>query len=785
MKTISQIINIILILFFFTLTKEDTFDPCPSGYISVSALGKCISIVDLLNSETLELKTQNLLYLASNNEGKINKDNYKLEIYKLNDTKLQSHNMKKSKLYIPNTCLNQMEVRDDIKLQKNKGIVIIVYNSNNLNKNRIPDIYFIIRHDSDGSEKKFISSKTFDLSFCNKDPILFEDDIKVADLRYKENDATPIDVNKILYGRKNDIDLFDYNSDFLNDICFEFRSEKGTDVTLDSRLEDYYQNITFCDDKESSHYMAYNYSSEQEQFTYRCAFGFYKSLNDKNSYLDKIDNQIKSLVSVSNIKVIKCYKNFLNLKDIIRNYGGMICIFVLIVQIICFLLFCFRGVKSLEDKLLDLFIAGKVMLRRLGIMVPIFGINDLKLDDKRPKKLFNLWGKIKAILLRKKKEREAKLTLNKKGSNPPTKSTKKKSKNSEKGSSSESKKIKKKKTLNIQNKKIEDNTDDAGNIENKEDTQNKVNGIQILDINPNEVVDNNDNKDSKEEIIIHKTNKIIEEDDKMSEKSLNNKKDNNSDDNIYNRKDDKNLKDKTTDGKKIDTPEIYERTVDEINELPLKDAKENDKRGFCRYYWDILKFSHIILNLILRWDDFNIFTVKLGLLFMTFPINLTFNIFFFTNKKMKINYANAMKDISLFWSNIANSVYSSILSNVLLIILKFICLSHNSIRSLKKIDDINLAQKKSEGVLRCIKARIIIYYILSFIFLIIFGYYILCFCSVFENTQIELVRSTFTSWLISLLYPFIICFFTSIIRALSFKCNSQCLHFVKRIMQML
>ena len=783
MKTFFQIINIILLLYFFTLTKEDTFDPCPSGQISVSALGKCIPIVDLLNSDSLELKTQNLLYLASNNEGIINKDNYKLEIYKLNDTKLQSHSMKKSKLYIPNTCLNQMEVREDIKLQKNKGIVIIVYNSNNLNKNGIPDIYFIIRHDSEDSETKFINSKTFDLSFCNKDPILLEDDIKMADLRYNENDATPIDIDKILYGRKNGIDLFDYDSDFLNDICFEFRSEKGTDVTLDSRLEDYYQNITFCDDKESSHYMAYNYSSELEQFTYRCAFGFYKSLNDKNSYLDKIDNQIKSLVSVSNIKVIKCYKNFLNLKDIIRNYGGMICIFVLIVQIICFLLFCFRGVKSLEDKLLDLFIAGKVMLRRLGIMVPIFGNDDLKLDDRKPKKLFNLWGKIKAILSRKKNEREAKLTINKKGSNPPNKSTKKKSKNSEKGSSSENKKSKKKSII-IQNEKIEDKTDNKENNNNKEDAENKVNGIQILDISPNEVVDNNNNKDSKE-IIIHKSNKIIEEDDKISEKNLNNKKDNNSDENIYNKKDDKNLLDKTTDGKKSDRPQIYEETVDEINEMSLKDAKDKDTRGFCRYYWDILQFSHIILNLILRWDDFNIFTVKLGLLFMTFPINLTFNIFFFTNKKMKINYANAMKDISLFWSNIANSVYSSILSNALLIILKFICLSHNSIRSLKKIKDINLAQKKSESVLRCITARIIIYYILSFIFLIIFGYYILCFCSVFENTQIELVKSTFTSWLISLLYPFIICFITSIIRALSFSCNSQCLHFVKRIMQML
>ena len=170
---------------------------------------------------------------------------------------------------------------------------------------------------------------------------------------------------------------------------------------------------------------------------------------------------------------------------------------------------------------------------------------------------------------------------------------------------------------------------------------------------------------------------------------------------------------------------------------------------------------------------------------MTFPINLTMNIFFFTNKSMKVNYIKSLDDISTFWSNIDNTVYSSILANTLLIILKLLCLTHNSVRKLRKINDVSMAQEKSVSVLRCTKARIIIYYILSLFFLIIFGYYVLCFCAVFENTQIELVKSTFTSWLMSLFYPFIICFITSIIRAASRKCESKCLHFLKRIMEYL
>ena len=237
--------------------------------------------------------------------------------------------------------------------------------------------------------------------------------------------------------------------------------------------------------------------------------------------------------------------------------------------------------------------------------------------------------------------------------------------------------------------------------------------------------------------------------------------------------------------KKSENSQLYEYESDELNELPLKKAIKYDKRLFCEYFGNILLFSHIILNVFFRHNDYNLFVVKLGLLFMTFPINITMNLFFFTNKNIQVNYVRSLDDISMFWSNIANTVYSSILANALLIILKFICLTHNSVRTLRKMRDVQQAKEKSVCILRCIKIRIVIYYLLSFAFLVIFGFYVLCFCAVFENTQIELIKATFTSWLMSLIYPFIICFFTSLIRRFAFEWESSCLYKVKQIMQFL
>ena len=720
MKPIIPLFIIFLFAYFITKTKEDL---CPEDQISISALGKCKKIEDILEGRDLLLKSENLFYLATNDEGKIDKNGYKLEIFKLNDTKLQSHNMKKSKLYIPNSCMEEMEKHENIKLKRNAGIVILVYDSNNPNKNNISDKYFIIRHNSINSSFNYIYSKQFDFTFCNKDPILFEDEEYINNLKYNYTDNRTIDIKTILYGKKYGIDLFDLYSDFFNDICFKFKSEKGTDVTLESRVEDLYQNITFCDDKENAHYLAYNYSdinsTINSTITYRCAFGYYKNEKNKLSYLDKIDTELKSYVSVSNIKVITCYKQFLNLRDIITNYGGMICIVVLIIQIICFLIFCFLGNKNIKKQLNHLFNQGKeIIIRRQSKLIT-------KNVDSN---------------IEKEKEKEKEIE----------------------------------KEININNNVQENNT------------QNSKSQI-IVQSNPpkktnQEIVDDQIQIEKTEEKINNKEQRV---ETGIDEKNLNNKiLGNKLSSSMIKKTEDERDKETNID-KQSEASQLYEYESDELNELPYDKAIKYDKRSFCVYYFNILIVSHIILNVFFRQNDYNIFVVKLGLLLMTFPINLTFNILFFTNKSIKLNYMNSMKDISNFWNNAANSVYSSILSSALLIMLKFISYTHNSVRELRKLKDVHLAEEKSHCILRCIKIRLFLYFFLSFIFLIIFGFYVLSFCAIFENTQITVITSTFSSWLISLIYPFIICLLTSIFRTLSFKCNSKCLYKIKQILQFL
>ena len=784
MKTLLRIFATILLLYSLSLTKEDT---CGTGQISVSGLGKCKSITDLLGNNDLKLKTQNLLYLASNKEGKIEKDGYKLEIYKLDDPKLQSHNMRKSKLYIPNSCFEKMQTKSDLLLDKSKGIVIIVYDSNNRNDNNITDNYFVIRHNSANVQTNYINSKTYDFSFCNGDPILFEDEIKVEHLKYANDGNNPIDVNKILYGRKFGIDLFDPDSTFLSDICVTFTSEKGSDVTLEARLENYFQNISFCDDRENSHYMSYNYSETKNTFTFRCAFGYYKSEEDKFSYVDKIGNQLKSVVSVSNVKVIKCYKEFLNLRDIIRNYGGMICIFVLIIQIVCFLLFCLKGIKPIEDKLDNLFILGKVILRNLGVPINIFG-DGFDIKKTLGKKVY-LWKLIRNIgEKRKQKEKEEKekeekkksKKKKKKGSNPPEKKGKRKSKKvNETQKEDEEEKGKENKETKLDIRDVEENDfgDDIYNVNIKTKEADKIPKPKGKGKGKKDKANNNDEiKTSQNSKISHiKESEAIpikpDSNEKINVKPTDNKKE-----------EEKKVENKEGIDKK---KQLYEFESDELNELSFEDFIEYDKRSFCRYYVNILFYSHIILSVFFRFGDYNLFTVKLGLFFMTFPINLTMNIFFFTNESITLDYLKSTDDISAFWRHIDNTIYSSLLSSILLILLKLICLTHNSVRKLRQRKNVEEAKKESNCILLCVKIRIAIYYVLSFAFLIIFGFYVLCFCAVFENTQITLIKSTFTSWLISLLYPFIICFITSLVRSGSIKCKSKFLYGVKRIMQFL
>ena len=44
------------------------------------------------------------------------------------------------------------------------------------------------------------------------------------------------------------IDIFDPEDLFFNDLCFPFQTENGTDITLQDRRQDIFQNLSLCEE---------------------------------------------------------------------------------------------------------------------------------------------------------------------------------------------------------------------------------------------------------------------------------------------------------------------------------------------------------------------------------------------------------------------------------------------------------------------------------------------------------------------------------------------------------
>ena len=71
---------------------------------------------------------------------------------------------------------------------------------------------------------------------------------------------------------------------------------------------------------------------------------------------------------------------------------------------------------------------------------------------------------------------------------------------------------------------------------------------------------------------------------------------------------------------------------------------------------------------------------------------------------------------------------------------------------------------KKEKTVKIIKIKLILFFIINFAIVISFSFYLACFCAVYKNTQIHLIKDTAFSFLTSMIYPLIIYFLPGIFR---------------------
>ena len=127
-----------------------------------------------------------------------------------------------------------------------------------------------------------------------------------------------------------------YNSSdpFYNDICFKFSSEvNGKDVILKDRRNEYYVNITFCED--NCEYSYFDYVNVKVV----CNCQPISEIEEFNLLsFNKLKNAFISNIFSFNFRIIKCYKLVFD----IGNYDNVGTIFILIfiiISIVCVILY--------------------------------------------------------------------------------------------------------------------------------------------------------------------------------------------------------------------------------------------------------------------------------------------------------------------------------------------------------------------------------------------------------------------------------------------------------------
>jgi len=145
----------------------------------------------------------------------------------------------------------------------------------------------------------------------------------------------------------------------------------------------------------------------------------------------------------------------------------------------------------------------------------------------------------------------------------------------------------------------------------------------------------------------------------------------------------------------------------------------------------------------------------------------------------------------IYLNNLTISLSSTIISFILLFIFQSLTESSQKIKDLfleqeellknnkkyKVSEKTKLEiQKNVEKILKCLRIKIIVFFILEFLINLFFYYYIIAFCHIYQSTQISWLIDSFYSYILSFIITLFISFVFSILYKLSIKYKIKILY---------
>ena len=508
------------------------------------------------------------------------------------------------------------------------------------------------------------------------------------------------------------LDIMNKSSNYYNDICYTYTSDSGTDISLEDRKKDFINNnLTVCE--EDCDFSDYDYGLGKAICTCKVKTNSTAKIMGVTIDKDKLYNSFTDFKNIANVKVLKCYKLVFTIDAYKYNYANLILIFVIFLFLITFFYFCCKDYPNFM-KIINIIIYFKTNPK----VVKQFKKRKKMDEEKNRKKNITFKGNILTKRSRNKSREKVKIVSQK-------------------------------------NSKVLPDIKDLPPPIFKQ-------YLELCNANPSKkkkgsnnflfnFMDNNSNLQSKNKNITNRfstTNKT-----KVNKKIIINE----NKINIV-----------------LTKKELYEiflklskYTDSELNNLPYEIAIKLDKRTYSEYYISLVKTKHPLFFSFWPAFDYNSRILKIFLFFFNFTLNFTVNALFFNDNTMHKIYID--EGSFNFIYNIPQILYSTIISAFVNGIINLLALSESNINLLRRNNNKKNIRTKAKDTIGILKIKFTFFFVINIALLVLFWFYLGCFCAVYKNTQIHLIKDTLISFGTSMIYPFGLFIIPGIFRIISLK----------------
>ena len=220
-----------------------------------------------------------------------------------------------------------------------------------------------------------------------------------------------------------------------------------------------------------------------------------------------------------------------------------------------------------------------------------------------------------------------------------------------------------------------------------------------------------------------------------------------------------------------------------MNIISYNEALLKDKRTYLQYYISLMKHKHFLFFSFNPMKDYNAYIIKVCLYFFLFTLYLVINTLFFNDTIMHRIYMD--KGIYNFKFNLPKIIYSFLIIEIICIILKKLFLTQQNILEIKYEKNDYCLKGRDLTVIKLFIIKSVCFFLFSIIFLFLFWYYLSCFCVIYNNTQLYIIKNTLISYFISLIYPFIFYLLSGAFRYSALRKPGECLYKISLIMQII